>query len=970
MEPAGAAEFNKTLNQYVKKSWNNQNGLPQNTITSIAQTPDGYLWLGSLEGLLRFDGLNFTAFDTRTTDTFGHNMVASLFIDNKGVLWIGTSGGGLTRMEAGSFKNYSKNEGLPSNQINQILQDNRGELWVGTDGGGLVKYQSGKFISEGFTKAIGLSIKSIAEDRQGLWIASEKGLFYKPFDAPLVFLNLFSNNSSPLIQKLFLNTDSELLIGTNSGMYKLDSKNHLNIEKVSILSEQSILSIIQDRSKNLWVSTESNGLFRIQGDLNRPSKIESIMKGQSVNVVFEAAEKGIWIGTQLQGLTLLKDAFMTSYTDKEGLSNNLVRSVLEKSDGHILIGTEGGGVDSYADGIIRSLPESYGLSDRKIYAMLEDSEDVLWFGTDEGLIKIKYDVNSNSLVKRYTVDDGLLSNVVLDVLEDNLGNIWIGSYKGGLNKLPKQNKNNSNIENSIFESYSTNEGLVDSTVNIIMQDSQGALWIGTRGGGLNRFYNGEFTLYSTKNGLSDDLVFALHEDSSGSIWIGTYGGGISRLKEGKIVSITQKQGLFDNVIHRIIPDHLGQFWITSNRGIFSVSKKSLDEVADGLRERVNSFAYGVADGMKNSECNGGSNAGILASNGKMWFPTAHGVVSFTPKPRESDFLSSRLLVERVMLNGESVSLNSINRLPPDIDSLQFNYTTTNLSQAEKIYFKYRLEGVEDKWTYAGTRREAYYSNLAAGTYHFRLMATYNGDPWVNDGISLKFTILPYYYETLWFKILALFLFLAFIFVVYRFRVNQLEKNNLRLENLVDERTKQLQQANNLLEQMAREDGLTGILNRRAFDEILQQECRRTERNQTAINLLLIDIDYFKQYNDTLGHPAGDACIQAVANVLEQHFNRAGEFVARYGGDEFAVVLPSIDKDKAIKQAEKICQSVSKLTLANPQSEISSFVTVTIGIGHMNKCEKCSPSELLSIADKALYVAKKKGRNRVFAESIE
>jgi len=753
-------------------------------------------------------------------------------------------------------------------------------------------------------------------------------------------------------------------------MYKLNNEKNVEIENISILSEQSILSIIQDQAKNLWISTENKGVFKIQGNLDRPTKVESIMEGHSVNVVFEGAEKGIWLGTQLKGLTLLKDAFMTSYTDREGLSSNLIRSVLEKSDGSILIGTEGAGVNSFVDGVISSLPDSYDLSDRKIYAMLEDSENTLWFGTDEGLFEITRDQNSKPIATRYTVDDGLLSNVILTLVEDSLGNIWIGSYKGGLNKTAKRNRNSLNIGNRIFDSYSTKEGLVDSTVNIIKQDRQGALWIGTRGGGLNRFFNGEFSLYSTKNGLSDDLVFALHEDSDGSLWVGTYGGGLNRIKNGKIVSITQKQGLFDNVVHRIIPDHLGQFWMTSNRGIFSVSKKALNEVADGVRERVRSFTYGVADGMKNSECNGGSNAGILTSNGDIWFPTAHGVVKFEPKPRENDFFSSQLLVEKVMLNGENVSLSSLNKLPPDIDSLQISYTATNFLQAERVYFKYRLEGIEDQWTYAGTRRESYYSKLAAGSYNFRLMATYNGDPWVNEGISVKFTILPRYYETLWFKTVMIFLLLIFVFIAYRFRVNQLQKNNLRLEKLVNERTKQLQKANQLLEQVAREDGLTGILNRRAFDEILQQECRRAERNQTTINLLLIDIDYFKQYNDSLGHPAGDACIQAVANILKQHFNRAGEFVARYGGDEFAVILPNISNNLVIEQAEKTCQAMSELALANPDSKISNLVTVTIGVGYLNKREKYCPSELLSFANKALYIAKKKGRNRVISSLCE
>ena len=445
---------------------------------------------------------------------------------------------------------------------------------------------------------------------------------------------------------------------------------------------------------------------------------------------------------------------------------------------------------------------------------------------------------------------------------------------------------------------------------------------------------------------------------------GPYGGGLNRLKDGSFTAVTEKEGLYDDVIHRIIEDGLGDVWMSSNKGIFRVPKRELDEVADGIRERVSPVVFGTADRMKNAECNGRADAGTMTRDGKIWFPTIQGAVKIDPEHLPTNRLAPPVAIEEVLVDGERVEISEALRLPPAAQTLEVHFTALSLIAPDEVRFRYRLEGLEKDWVEAEIRRTAYYSKLPPGSYRFRVIASNNHGLWNEDGVTLDFSVAPRFHETLWFRSLVVLFFVPAGPLFHRFRIRRLTRQKAELERLVAERTAEVEAANARLAQLAREDGLTGVLNRRAFDAALDEECRRASRLKTPLAIMLIDIDAFKAYNDRHGHQAGDSCLRAVARAVGDAHRRAGELVARYGGEELAVILPGASRESLAALAENVRRRVLDLALPHPGSTVAPFVTVSVGAACAEPDVQVLPEALVAAADRALYLAKQRGRNRV------
>jgi len=948
--PSGALALDpgKAITQYMHDVWRTEQGLPQNTVTAVAETPDGYLWLGTREGLVRFDGVRFTVFDTRTTPELGHNWVLCLLADRAGRLWIGTSGRGLVRLEDGRFTRYAAGDGLPSEQVSALLEDREGRLWVGTDGGGLARSEGGRFVHEPSRDALGNSVRALLEDDGGVWIATEAGLA-RLHDGTLTSFTTAQGLSRRSVRSLLRDRQGVLWIGTDQGLNRLEDGRLTVFTSRQGLSSDVILALQEDREGNLWIGTDGGGLDRMKDGRFTAFTTREGLTNDTVYALHEDREGSLWIGTNLGGLNRLKDGRFTAFTTREGLSNDFVRAVYEDRAGNVWMATEGGGLNRLRDGRFTAFTTKRGLSNDTVFALLEDSKGSLWIGTDSGLNRLK-----DGRLDVFTANMGLSNDSVLALYEDHEGSLWIGTYAGGLNRL----------KNGRFTAFTTKEGLSNDTVNAILEDREGTLWIGTRGGGLNRLKDGRFTAFTTKDGLSDNLVFVLHEDREGSLWIGTYGGGLNRLKEGRFTAITRRQGLFDDVIHQIIEDDRGDVWMSCNKGLFRVAKRELDEVADGTRARVSPVVYGIADGMKSAECNGGSPAGWKTRDGTLWFPTIRGAVRIDPKHLPTNPLRPPVAIEEVRLDESVVDPAAPLRLTPGMQTLEVHYTALSLTAPAQVRFRYRLEGLEEAWVEAGTRRTAYYSRLPHGSYRFHVIACNNDGLWNEEGAALAFVVEPRLLETGWFRGLVVLFFALVGPLFHRFRVCRLSRQKDELERLVAARTAEVEAANTRLAQLAREDGLTGVANRRTLDTALDEEWRRTHRSGTPLSLILLDIDCFKAYNDRHGHQAGDACLRAVAQAVADAHRRAGELVARYGGEELAVVLPGASHDSALELAENLRVRVLELALPHPGSSVAPVVTVSVGVACAPPATGGAPADLVAAADRALYLAKQHGRNRV------
>jgi ligand-binding sensor domain-containing protein/signal transduction histidine kinase len=774
--------------RYLFNVWDTDEGLPQVSVNSIVQTRDGYLWLATYGGLVRFDGVRFTVFDVENTPGLKSNRITDLHEDRDGNLWIGTERGGVSRLQNGKVTTYTMRDGLPSDHIGAIFQDSRGSIWM-CSGEGLIRFKDGEFSV--FTKRDGLPenlINSITEDSAGnLWVGVRNGLIR--FDTENRFTVYTTADGLPQehIRVVLPARDKGLWIGTFNGLFKYNGEKFIPYSLPKELSGKKIRCLEEDTEGNLWIGTLENGLSRM--DSNGQFIHFSTNNGlpdSEVRAVFEDAEGNIWVGTNTGGLTRMKRGMAVAFTKANGLPSDIVVPITEDASGNLWIGSCGGLVRFFS-GKMTVYNKKDGLPSDCVWSLHASRAGVLWIGTwDGGLTRF-----SNGEFTTFTSSNsGLSNNVVLSLYEDSKGVLWIGT-SSGLNRY----------ENGAFTVYSTADGLVYDDVRYITEGRDGSLWVGTTGG-FSRLFNGKFTSYTTDNGLSHNFVRAIHEDADGTIWIGTYGGGLNRLRDNRFTHFNTHNGLFDNVVSRILEDANGDFWMSGNRGIFRSSRAELNEFAEGRRGAVRSVSYGVADGMANHETNGGGQpAGWQSRDGRLWFPTVKGAVVFDPERITVNKRPPPVTVEKMLFDQTAFDqLNNL-RFPAGKGDLEIHYTALSFVAPEKIQFKYKLEGYDDDWIEPGTRRVAYYTNVPPGNYRFRVAAANNDGVWNDEGAVLAFSIAPAFYQTTWFLLLCGAGVAGLFLMGYRWRVHQVrERMAMQFEERLSERTRIAQELHDSLMQ--------------------------------------------------------------------------------------------------------------------------------------------------------------------------
>ena len=780
----------KTIAQYTLDIWQDEQGLPQSVVQAIVQTPEGYLWLGLEEGLVRFDGVQFTHFHKGNTAAFTYNDVPVLLVDRAGNLWIGTDGGGLLCFKEGKFTVYTTKQGLTGEVIEAIYEDRQGSLWVGTNHG-LSQWRDGKFTTH--TSLSQHVVLSLCEDRGGnLWIGTDGGGLHCYKDGRLKTYTTKDGLVNDAVWTIFEDKIGRLWIGTNDGLNYLYQGKFTRYTTQEGLAGDFVRALAEDRAGSVWIGTRGGGINRWRDGRFTAFSTKQGLSNDFVDALYEDHEGSLWIGTYGGGLNRLRDGKFTNYSSSDGLSSNMVWTVYEDKAGNLWFGTDQG-LNRFKDGKFTHFTAPQNNGPTVITALREDRAGNFWIGTArEGLYRVRQ--NNWTL---FTTQNGLASNTVRSVLEDRQGRLWIGSDRG-LNLF----------QNGTFQLYTTKDGLSSDQIRYLYEDKAGALWIGTRAGGLNRLQDGQFTIYTTNDGLASDLIRPIYEDQEGALWIGTNGGGLSRFQDGKFFSYTIKNGLFDDSIFQILEDDRGNFWMSCNKGIFRVNKQELNDFAEGKIKSITAVAFGKADGMKTNECNGGSQpAGWKTRDGKMWFPTIAGVAMIDPANIKTNPLLPPVVVERVIVDREPIDLLQKPQLAPGSRNLEFHYTGLSFLAPQKVKFKYQLEGYDNDWIDAGTRRTAFYTNIAPGDYTFRVQACNNDGKWNESGAQMKFSLSPYFYQTGWFFFLG---FLALVLTsagAYRYHVRQirqreedaaLRRANQTLESRVKERTAELEQSQNFL----------------------------------------------------------------------------------------------------------------------------------------------------------------------------
>jgi diguanylate cyclase (GGDEF)-like protein len=627
----------------------------------------------------------------------------------------------------------------------------------------------------------------------------------------------------------------------------------------------------------------------------------------------------------------------------------MVWSVLEARDGSLWVGSNDSGLNHIdRNGKVRVYTIADGLPDNTVYALWESGDGSIWTGSERGVLSRWQD----GRITQYHDPEGKDSRLS-SIVGAKDGSLWIGFHRpNGL----------AHFQNGQFLHYR-----VPGLVNTLAAAPDGALWVATDHAGVSRFQDGAITTYTTAQGLLSNFAQAVYIDRDGVAWVGTSPGGLNRIKNGKITRYSVDQGLFDLTVGAIVEDDEGNLWMTCNKGIFRVSKRELDDYADGRAASIHSVVYGIGDGLRSAEFNfGASPAAWKGSGGRLWFPTVAGVTSIDPAHSQLQSEEPKIAMEAVRVDGQEVMPEGGITAGPGTVDLEIQFTAPNFTAPERMQFRYRLRGFDPDWVNVGNRRAAYYTKLPPGQYVFMVQGANSDGIWSTDAATLEVIIKPRFWETWWFRLCcAAGLLLAGV-GVFRLRVRYLVRRNHELEERVNQRTKELQEAikaaeaaREALRELAMRDALTKLWNRHAILEILDHEASRAQREGTSLCILMADLDDFKQVNDTHGHLAGDCVLKEVA-LRFTALMRSYDSVGRYGGEELLIVLPGCSLQDGLHRAEEFRCAMVDESISIGAKTI--FVSCSFGVSAA--AEWATADRLIAEADEALYAAKHAGRNRV------
>lgn len=764
-----ALDPSRALTQYVHRAWQTDDGLPQSSVQAIVQTEDGFLWLGTEEGLVRFDGLSFKVFDKTNVAVLKDNFVTALLNARDGALWVGTRGG-LLRRTGTDAHFYTMSDGLPADFVTALAEDPKGGIWIATAGGGLTRWKDRSMSTyPGLGGRSDTATALFAGRDGGLWLGTERGALVELVEDRFKICSTDTAPAMGMVRAICADPAGGLWLGTSKGLLHYDGGTFSFVRQEG-LHGSAIRSLLRDREGALWIGTQ-RGLIRYSdAQLSSYSKDDGL-SDNAVMSLFQDREGSLWVGTNRGGLNQLADAKFLTYTTREGITSDMIYPILEDRRGNIWIGTDGGGLNLFRDNRFIAYGRKEGLLDGTVFSLAEHTSGDLWIGTRNGLYRL-HDDKITGVPLQVTGQSGL----VMAMAPSQDGSLWAGLFGIGL----------AHVSGSTVKMYTARDGLPSTHFTSLLEDRTGGLWIGTSGGGLCSFRDGQFRTYSERDGLPANVVFCFLPEPDGSLWIGTGGGGLCYLKDGRFRSISAKDGLFDDTVLAILPDGRGNLWMSCNKGVFSVGLADLHDVLRGAKKGVVSHSYGRDDGMKTAECNGGTQpAGFSTRSGEMWIPTPRGVVRINPKRMSANHEPPPVAIEEVIVDGVSASTSSRIEMPAGSQRIEFRYAGLSYAAPARVRFKYMLEGFDRGWIFAEGRRRAEYTNIPPGSHIFRVIACNQDGVWNETGAALAFHKEPRLYERLWFHGLWIASLVLTIVFWHSLRVRQLKAREMELARRVD-----------------------------------------------------------------------------------------------------------------------------------------------------------------------------------------
>ncbi|MBL9199540.1 MAG: PAS domain-containing protein [Opitutaceae bacterium] len=756
------------------EAWDTDNGLPQNTVRAVLRARSGHIWVGTGDGLARYDGSSFAVFSRANTPGFPEQPITILAEAADGAIWIAVRGSGLFRVHGERLEKIAPPSGLPAGRVYALAADADGGMWVGTNGG-LTRLRGGEATL--FTIEHGLPGAKVTElhvARNGdLWVGTSRGLAI--FAGGQFTLDRTLGSAGGAEVRLLLEAaDGARWIATESEIIRQQGDAVTRFGAAAGIAPPNALALAEDRDGHVWLGA-TDGLFRFDGRRFQLETLRGAAVRDAVHCVFPDEEGNVWLGTT-DGLKRLRRTAFTAYGTGEALSHNVVTSVAQDADGAFWIGTAGGGLNHLRRGARTVYRKEHGLPSDGIRALVPGRDGGLWAGFDtSGLVHLK-----DGKVTRHRRSGTFAGSTTNVLFEDRHGLLWLGRRNGVWT-----------FKDGVFAEPPGLEAFATTSVKAFAEDDHGTLWIGTSDG-LVRHAGGRFEVMRKEQGLPSNNVDAIRSEP-GTLWLGTDGAGLVWLRDGKFHACGTAQGLHSDTIFEIVDDRRGHFWLSSRQGIARVAKAQLLALGRGERSRVDCTVFGKADGLTGGE---GSSAakpgGWRSADGRVWFATAKGLVAVDPARLPAAPAPPAVVITRVRADGRDVPIARALTLPPGRGELEFAFTALSYSQPQKVRFRYQLEGVNDGWIEAGARRTAGFSGVPPGRLRFRVQAAVGDGPWSESPAECDLRIEPHFFQTWWFYLAIGALVAGSAYGAYALRVRAMRERERELVGIVRDRTGHLE----------------------------------------------------------------------------------------------------------------------------------------------------------------------------------
>ena len=974
------------------------------SILALTQDRQGFIWIGTHSGgLYRYNGYQSVKFihDPNDPHSLPNDRASTVFEDAQGRIWVGTQDG-LARFnpETSNFTRFTPPPG-PSSQliIKAIISDGKQGMWLATWGGlqhfdpASAKFE--RFVHDPINPSSLASndLNALTMDQDGgVWVGTwPGGLDYLPPGAKDFVHYRIDTTAAPdsklnIVRSLYFGRDHTLWIGTETGVVVWNTGKPWSTRRQLATPVTRVNALYADKNESVWAATLVAGLLR--WDKGNDTPVHYVHRAndphslQSDNIRAVMQDRGgmLWVASFTDGISLVNlssrgfQRFIPfdAATDNT-LPNNSVISIASAPGKRLWIGGNTGlSLFDPADGSVvktyRGDPKREGaLSNDTVYSLYQQPDGPLWAGTSSGLNRLDAPDGRFTTIRF----GGIAANFINFIAPGKDNTLWLGT---GLQVI------HYDIASGKWTDYANNPANSNSrsvnSTTCLLVDKLGRVWMGSEwsGGGLDMFdpSSGQFRHFRHKagarNALADDNVTALHEDAQGRIWVGT-AKGVHQLLMGTKGAVRFRRydgadGVGQPKILSMRSERNGTLWMSTSSGLIR-----LDPDNGNVRR------FTPADGLTEGFTIGASMAG---PDGTLYFSGVKGITAVHPEAVGTVSVAPQVSITDVSVFNRSLAdgrpgpdirlVGSVNKpveLTLSVQQSVFSIECAALHYTDPAHnrYAYRLIGFDRDWVAADAgHRSATYTNLNPGSYTFEVKAANDQGVWSEQVASMQVRILPPFWQTWWFRLLATALTIGLLATIYQWRVRRLKRRQLQLQQLVAERTGELEESNAKLATLSSTDGLTGITNRRGFDEALASEWRRAKRNGNTIALAMLDVDHFKSYNDYYGHQAGDQCLRTVASVIDAYARRTGDLAARYGGEEFALLAPAIEAARALAIGRGICEEIEQLALPHARSPYG-VITISIGVASLTPDTDNDSAVLVQQADRALYRAKQEGRNR-------